>query len=287
MNTRANAAVEYDEEMSAIISPRQERKKMRSANNRTDKIANGAERKVNPKFIAEDETVPANGQQFTPRGENQKKLLRFLQEGRKLVWAIGVAGTGKSMIAAYHAAQLYKRGEIDKIYLIRPNVAVGNSVGMLKGSLEEKLLPHFLQTISHLEKFLGVKHTKYCMDKGIIKMHAVEFTRGMSFDRAFVISEESQNFDESEFEMLMTRVGSDGYICFTGDQRQCDLKGNSGLTTTLDMIAKAIKERPEYLDEQDLAEFFNNIGVVEFGFDDVQRSGMVRALTKLYYHKGR
>ena len=247
-----------------ILNPRSARRNSKTTNKRSEKIANGAERKVNPKFIAEDETIPANGQQFNPRGENQKKLLRYLQEGRKLVWAIGVAGTGKSMIAAYHAAQLYKQGKIDKIYLIRPNVSVGNSVGMLKGSLEEKLLPFFLQTIAHLEKFLGVKHTKYCMDKGIIKMHAVEFTRGMSFDRAFVISEESQNFTEDEFEMLMTRVGEDGYICFTGDQRQCDLNGNSGLTTTLNMISKAVKERPAYLDEQDIAEFFNNVGVVEF-----------------------
>lgn len=269
----------FDEE--CITKPRQQRKK----NTRANKQESGELRKVNPKFAPTDETVPANGQQFVPRGENQKKLLRFLQEGRKLVWAVGVAGCGKSLIAAYHAAQLYKQGAIDKLYLIRPNVSVGNSVGMLKGSLEDKLLPHFLQTISHLEKFLGVPHTKYCLDKGIIKMQAVEFTRGMSFDRVFVICEESQNFTADEFEMLMTRVGSDGYICFTGDQRQCDLRGNSGLTKTIEMLAKAVQERPAYLDEQDLAEFFNNIGVVEFGFDDVQRSGMVKALTKLYYHK--
>lgn len=268
----------FDEE--SITKPRQQRRKTRA-----NKQESGESRKLNPKFTPTDETVPANGQQFTPRGENQKKLLRFLQEGRKLVWAVGVAGCGKSLIAAYHAAQLYKQGAIDKVYLIRPNVSVGNSVGMLKGSLEDKLLPHFLQTISHLEKFLGVAHTKYCLDKGIIKMQAVEFTRGMSFDRVFVICEESQNFTADEFEMLMTRVGSDGYICFTGDQRQCDLRGNSGLTKTIEMLAKAVQERPAYLDEQDLAEFFNNIGVVEFGFDDVQRSGMVKALTKLYYHK--
>ena len=266
-----------------ILQPRKARK-ARGTNNRTNKIDSGEQRKVNPKF-AEDETVPAQGIQFAPRGENQKKMLRYLQEGRKLVWGIGVAGTGKSLIAAYHAAQLYKQGVIDKVYLIRPNVAVGNSVGMLKGSLEEKLLPFFLQTIAHLEKFLGVKHTKYCLDKGIIKMHAVEFTRGMSFDRAFVICEESQNFTESEFEMLMTRVGEDGSICFTGDQRQTDLQGNSGMVRTIDMIAKCVQERPAYMDERDLSELFNNIGVVEFGFDDVQRSGMVRALTKLYYHK--
>lgn len=278
----------YEEEIEmgvdeSIIRPRKARK-ARGTNNRASKIDSGEQRKVNPKFV-EDETVPAQGIQFTPRGENQKKMLRYLQEGRKLVWGIGVAGTGKSLIAAYHAAQLYKQGVIDKVYLIRPNVAVGNSVGMLKGSLEEKLLPFFLQTIAHLEKFLGVKHTKYCLDKGIIKMHAVEFTRGMSFDRAFVICEESQNFTESEFEMLMTRVGEDGSICFTGDQRQTDLQGNSGMVRTIDMIAKCVQERPAYMDERDLSELFNNIGVVEFGFDDVQRSGMVRALTKLYYHK--
>ena len=70
-----------------ILNPRSARRNSKTTNKRSEKIANGAERKVNPKFIAEDETIPANGQQFNPRGENQKKLLRYLQEGRKLVWA--------------------------------------------------------------------------------------------------------------------------------------------------------------------------------------------------------
>ena len=50
-------------------------------------------------------------------------------------------------------------------------------------------------------------------------------------------------------------------------------------------LKKLLRKKPDYLDDKDLNEIYNNVGVVEFTFDDVQRSSIVKALAKLYYHK--
>jgi hypothetical protein len=71
----------------------------------------------------------------------------------------------------------------------------------------------------------------------------------------------------------------------TGDERQAHISEQSGLRKTITMLEKAVREQPDYLDQRDLSELYNNVGVVEFTFDDVQRDDIVRALAKLYYYK--
>ncbi|HCI1171275.1 TPA: PhoH family protein [Enterococcus faecium] len=222
---------------------------------------------------------------FTAATDNQRKQLKYLQEGRKAVWGIGAAGSGKSMVAAYHGATLLKSKKIEKILLVRPVVHVGNSVGMLKGSLEEKLAPWFAQTVAHLEKFLGKGYTSYCLEKGIISFCAVEFLRGYSFEDTYVICEESQGFTEAEYEMMLTRIGNNSQVCFTGDERQSAARDCSGLTALMNMIKKVQEDQPDYLDDEDLDVFFNDIGVVTYTVHDIQRSGLVKAFCKVYYHK--
>lgn len=224
---------------------------------------------------------------FTPATTNQKRQLQYLQEGRSAVWAIGASGSGKSMVAAYHAACLLKQKKIDKVMLIRPVVYVGNSIGMLSGNAEEKLSVWFKQTVAHLEKFLGKGFTNYCLEKGIIEYQAVEHLRGHSFEDVFVICEESQGLTFQEYEMLLTRIGKGGQVCFTGDERQAAAKDNSGLTKLMNMIDTVVAEEPKYLDDDDLDVLNDDIGVVRYTVDDIQRSGLVKAFCKIYYfHKG-
>lgn len=241
------------------------------------------------KFFAELEREEVMRQapvpRFTPATANQKRMLGYLTEGRKAVWAIGAAGAGKSMVAAFHGATLLKSKKVEKILLVRPVVHVGNSIGMLKGSLEEKLAPWFAQTVAHLEKFLGKGYTNYCLEKGIISYCAVEFLRGYSFEDTYVICEESQGFTESEYEMMLTRIGNNSQVCFTGDERQSAARDKSGLTALMAMIANVQDTQPDYLDDDDIDVFFNDIGVVRYTVDDIQRSGLVKAFCKVYYHK--
>ena len=246
-------------------------------------------RRVKEKFVPEMQEE--NGQQYVasmPRLEaknsNQRLALSFLNEGRSVTFLTGSAGTGKSMIAAYHASKMLKSKKIDKVYLVRPAVAVGKSIGLLPGTLEEKLSPYFAQTIAHMTKFLGAGAMQYMLEKKAIEMKAVEYLRGMSFENCLVICEECQGFTAEEFEMMLTRLGENCQLVFTGDEKQNDLKGMSGLRKTLDMFKYALHTAPDFLEDDDLDVIESGIGIVQFTPADVVRSGLTRAFVKLYFH---
>ena len=243
-------------------------------------------RVVKEKFAQSREaSAPSKGIEFNPRTDNQKRFLRYMREGRKLVWGIGVQGSGKSMCAAYYAAEMLKERKIEKIYLVRPNVSCGKSHGAVPGSLKEKLLVLFGQTLNHFEKFLGKGFLNYCVERETIELVSIEYLRGYSFENCVVILEECQGLTDEQYEMVLGRVGKGAQLISTGDERQASELERSGLRQTIDMLEDALDTSPSYLDEKDMNELYSNIGIVEFTFDDVQRSDIVKALAKLYYYK--
>lgn len=233
------------------------------------------------------EMLPPVQQRLTklePANPRQATLLKMLREGRQAVFAQGSAGTGKSMIAAYRAAELLRDKKIEKVYLVRANVSTGKSLGALPGSIEEKLLPFFKQTLAHLAKFMGHGFLTYCQNTKIVEMQSVEHIRGMSIENALVIVEESQNLTAEELEAILTRIGEGSQFIFTGDHKQNDLKGNGGLMKTINLIEKMLDEQPDYMHDEDLDCMQDSVGVVTFTPEDVVRSGLCRALVKMYYH---
>jgi len=221
---------------------------------------------------------------FEPANPRQKKLVELIRSGTKVSFALGSAGTGKSYVAAYQAAEQMRLKKIDKIYLVRANVSAGKSLGMLPGTLEEKLLPFFKQTLGHLATFMGKGFLGYCMNNKNVEMLSIEHMRGMSIENAFVIVEESQNLTADDLEMLLSRIGEGSQWVFTGDQKQNDLKGASGLVKTINLIERMLETEPEYLDDDDLNCIDRNVGIVTFTPEDVVRSGLCRAFVKMYYH---
>lgn len=258
---------------------------------RAKKITDNEPRNKKEKFIQKEmadlsAVVPQpNVPKLEASNQNQKLLLSYLREGRKVVFAQGSAGTGKSYLTAFHAANLMKSKKVDKIVLVRANVAVGKSLGMLPGTLEEKLLPFFQQTLAHLRTFMGNSFVEYCLHRKVIDMQSIEHMRGMSFENTLVIVEEAQGLTAAEFEMILSRIGEGCQIVFTGDEKQSDIKGINGLSSTIAMLNKAIEEAPNYLDDDDLTELEENVGIVTFTPADVVRSGLCKAFVHLYYYQ--
>jgi phosphate starvation-inducible PhoH-like protein len=232
----------------------------------------------------EGEIVQPNLPKFEAKTNSQKKALAALRSGASVVFMIGSAGSGKSMLASYEAASSLKQKKVDKIYLARPNVATGKTIGMLPGTLEEKLEPFFAQTIEHLRKFMGSGFTNYCLRTKTIEMKAIEYLRGTSFENCIVILEESQNFTADDLEMVLTRIGNNCRLILTGDTRQNDLKGNSGLAKTLKLLEDMIELAPDYLDDEDMKELDDNVAIIEFKPEDVVRSGITKSFVKIYYN---
>lgn len=259
---------------------------------RSKKVNEGRTLSVKEKFLIDQDGVPdTEGMQaqkspgLEAANDNQRLFLKYLREGRKVCIAQGSAGTGKSMLAAYHAANLKRSKKIERVVLVRANVSTGKSLGMLPGTLEEKLAPFFAQTITHLETFLGKSHVAYCLRKGDIKMQSIEHARGLSIENSLVIVEESQGLTSDEFEMLLTRIGEGTQMVFTGDQRQSDLKGVHGLTSTIKLIDDVLRDQPEYMSDDELECLDKDVGIVTFTPEDVVRSGLCKAFVKLYYYK--
>lgn len=232
---------------------------------------------VAPKFSRKVGTL-------SPANEKQREAMRAMEAGVQVIFLTGSSGTGKSILATNYAAKRIAEGTSKKLYLLRPAVAVGKSVGLLPGEIDEKLAPYFAQTRCHLESFLGVGYVKYAFDKKIIEMSPVEYTRGRSFEHCIVIAEEAQNFTSEEMEMMLTRIGDGCSMIFTGDTKQHDLKGNSGLRACLDLVQKMTMEHPSYLTREDIDNLADNIHITEFGPNDVIRSGLARAVVRMYYY---
>lgn len=222
---------------------------------------------------------------FVPATENQKLAVALLRKGVKILFLQGSAGTGKSMLAAWWAATLKKEKKVDKIYLVRPAVVTGKSVGLLPGTEYEKLEPYFVQTLIHLEKFMGKGFMHYCVEHNEIELKSGEYLRGRSFEDAIVLVEEAQNFTDSDLEMVLTRLGKNCTFILTGDQKQNDLKGGSGLSATIDLINNTISSQPDYLDNEDLDALEDLIGVVQFMPEDCVRDGLTKAFVKMYYNQ--
>lgn len=247
-------------------------------NTRRTKVNEGVPHVVKEKFIQERTA------KFVPQTEKQRTQLQYMQDGRAVVFAIGAAGTGKSITAAYHAAQQLMQNKIDKILLIRANVAVGKSLGMLPGTLDEKLGVFFTQTVEHLKKFMGKGRVETELRNKTISYQSIEHLRGHSIENAFVLVEEAQNLTAEELEMILSRIGDNSQFVFTGDQKQTDLKSNSGMMNTIKLIQGTIEAEPEHMEDQDLDELEQNIGVVQYTMEDVVRSGLCKAFVKMYHH---
>ena len=104
-----------------------------------------AHKRSNPNF---DNVVDFNVKQkktqvnILPRNRNQETyVLSLLNQQKDIVFGIGPAGTGKTLLAVQVAVKLFKEGAIDKIIVTRPAVSVDEDLGFLPGTLEDKMAP--------------------------------------------------------------------------------------------------------------------------------------------------
>ena len=84
--------------------------------------------------------------------------------------------------------------------------------------------------------------------------------------------------------MVLTRLGKNSTLILTGDEKQHDLRGISGLEQTVQLIENTLSDEPDYMKDEDLDAIENKFGVVTFTPDDVMRSGLTRAFVKMYYN---
>lgn len=164
-----------------------------------------------------------------PRNKEQRFALELLLDDTvKVVTLVGSAGTGKTLLAlAVGLEKVIEKRLYKRLLIIRPVVPMGDDLGYLPGSKEEKLRPWMQPIYDNLEYlFRDGSDTFTVLDefvsRGIIEMETLTHIRGRSIPNQFILCDEAQNLSPNMIKTLITRVGEGTKIVFTGDPEQID-----------------------------------------------------------------
>ena len=208
----------------------------------TGRYANGKVRKI----ILGD--IEAWG--LRARNEEQRFAMELLMdEAVKVVTLVGGAGTGKTLLAIAAALeQVVERKKYKKIFIARPIIPMGKDLGYLPGSEKEKLKP-WMQPIFDNIEFLSHTRVEKTGEKvvqgleamGLMKIEPLTYIRGRSIPAGFIVIDEAQNLTPLEIKTIVTRVGEDTKIVFTGDPAQIDNPYLDANTNGLTYLAEKLK----------------------------------------------
>ncbi len=178
-----------------------------------------------------------HGKLIYPKTIGQRYLYKCMATN-DIVFASGVAGTGKTYLAVAYAANLLKKGEISKLILTRPAVEAGESLGFLPGDLKEKVDPYLRPLYDALHDMLGAEQVQKLLEKEVIEIAPLAYMRGRTLNNAFIILDEAQNTTKAQMKMFLTRMGFHSKIVITGDITQIDLiqKSASGLVNAKQLL---------------------------------------------------
>lgn len=155
--------------------------------------------------------------------------MELLSDDRvKIVTLVGAAGTGKTLLAlAVGLEKVLEQGVYSRMLITRPVIPMGNDLGYLPGSKEEKLRPWMQPIYDNLELlFRSCPNPFGILDdfirRGFLEMEALTYIRGRSIPGQFILCDEAQNLSPNMIKTLVTRVGEGSKIVFTGDPDQID-----------------------------------------------------------------
>lgn len=166
-----------------------------------------------------------------PKNSKQKEYMNAIRNFT-IVVGTGVAGSGKTFIAATMAADMLSdpRSPIEGIIIARPNEIEGTkSIGFLKGDKNDKMAPLVAPVAEALIKRLGRGTYEAMLESGAIELLPLEYIKGRSFDNRFVIIDEAEDIEWSILKTLLLRTGKDSKVVIDGDIRQTSIKKTSGL----------------------------------------------------------
>ena len=203
-----------------------------------------------------------------PRNRNQETyVLSLLDPSKDIVFGIGPAGTGKTLLAVQVAVKLFKEGTIDKIIVTRPAVSVDEDLGFLPGTLEEKMAPWTRPIFDVLKEYFNAAEITGMIQEGIIEISPLAYMRGRTFKNSFILADEMQNATPNQMKMLLTRLGEGSMMAVTGDLNQADRLKDNGLIDFTNLLEKSNQ---------------TCLDIVHFDQGDIERHAAVKAVLQVY-----
>jgi len=211
--------------------------------------------------------------------KNQLEVFKQYAEGKNL-FLYGPAGTGKTFVILYNAIKevLDPKTNYNCIYIVR-SLMPTRSIAFMPGDEQDKSslyqVPYdnmlrLMFKLSSEEQFeMMYEELK---KQGNVAFLSTSFLRGITLDNAIVLVDECQNLNFHELDTIMTRVGQESKIMFSGDFDQTDLREDEE-KAGLGQFIKIINE---------MKEFYS----CEFDIGDIVRSGLVRSYIIQKYNTG-
>ena len=204
-----------------------------------------------------------------PLTDHQQEVFDCYAQGKHLILH-GAAGTGKTFISLYLALQqvLDPQSPYDKVYMVRSLVPT-REIGFLPGDHEDKSnlyqIPYknmvrFMFEMPDDNSFENLYANLRTQET--ISFWSTSFLRGTTLDNCVIIVDEFSNLNFHELDSIITRVGQDSRIIFSGDYAQSDLVKKHEKSGVLDFLK--------------IAQAMESFCCIEFGIDDIVRSGLVK-----------
>jgi phosphate starvation-inducible PhoH-like protein len=184
------------------------------------------------------------------------------------VFAIGPAGTGKTLISTLVGIKALMQNKINKMVITRPAVSVDEQHGFLPGTLQEKMAPWTRPIMDCFEDYYSPDQIEFMLNDNKVEVAPLAYMRGRTFKDSYIIADEMQNATDNQMKMLLTRIGDNSKLVVTGDLHQHE-RGfeNNGLLRIMERLQKASSDR---------------IKMINFSHHDIERHPVVSEVLDLY-----
>ena len=198
-----------------------------------------------------------------PRNAGQYFLQEALMQPAKnapLVIVKGMAGTSKtfySLAVGLEKVLNNPTGEYRRILVCRPNAQIDSDIGFLPGDEQEKISPLMRPVIDNLEQLIDSSEEERYRDekelqgkieeifsRGLIQTEALNYIRGRSIVKTYMIIDEAQNMTPGQIKGIITRAGKDTKIILLGDPDQIDRPFLDERTNGLSYASEHMKGSP-------------------------------------------
>ena len=243
-------------------------RKLRKSRSESTKVT-----KVNKRILASEQIIEPKFAKpmihLRAKTEAQQKYINIINNNILTICS-GAAGSGKTYIAASIALQYLMADKVDKIILTRPAVEAGEKLGALPGTLKEKYSPYLEPLEDIFISHIGEGFYKYLISSGKIVGKPMAYLRGVTFNDAFVLCEESQNTTPAQMMLFLTRIGENSKVIISGDIQQSDIRQTSGLADALTILGNV-----------------PDVGFHYFSINDCVRSTITKNILQQYENRGK
>lgn len=172
-------------------------------------------------------TMETSSWGIMPRNNEQMMAMELLlDDDVRVVFIPGMAGTGKTLISlACGLRKVVDEKKYERLMVARPIIPMGQDIGYLPGSMEEKIEPWMTPIYDNLYMLFNNRHTdlEVFLKKGEqLQVEVLSYIRGRSIPNQYFIIDEAQNLSPHEIKTIITRVGENTKIVIIGDPYQID-----------------------------------------------------------------